>query len=188
VRKLYSKTHYEVLVLLQDLKGNQVQPKIDVKFELCKVQEISKDARRQIAQLQSYLYYTYLRLRYGSAETFLGLAWHNKKLVHVCWVMPARICKTRYGFIPEGRYVIGPGTTSPDYRGQSICPYVLQQIVKCLPKCQEFWLFANEDNLASLKAVKKAGGKKIGAFVHIRLLWGFFSHQKYSSESPASLH
>lgn len=186
MRKVYSKNRYEVFVLYQDSKGSQVQPKTDKKFKLCEVREISKNVRRQITQLQGYLYCTYLRLRYGCAETFLGLVWDNRKLVHVSWVIPAKICNTRYSFIPKGRYVIGPSSTSPDYRGQHIFPYVLQQVVSCLPKCQEFWIFANEENTPSLRGIKKAGGQKIGTFIHIRLLWGLFSRVKYFAEETAT--
>jgi hypothetical protein len=180
MRKLYSKGKYIVFLLLQDLQESQVQPGIDVKFELCKVQEISKHVRGQIAQLQSYLYYMYLRLRYGTSETLLGLAWHDKKLAHASWIIPAEACKARYDFIPKGNYIIGPCRTSSCYKGQGIFPFVLQQLVSCLPGRQECWIFANEDNIASLKGISKAGAKKVGTFVHTRVLWGIFSHLKYS--------
>jgi hypothetical protein len=179
MRSLYSKTKYAVFVLLQDRQGNQVQPKIDVKFDLCNVQEIPKNVRRQVTRLQSHLYYTYLKLQYGSAGAFLGLARHRKNLVHVSWIIPGQICNRRYSFIPKSQYLIGPCNTSEDYKGQGIFSYVLQQIVSSLPQCQGFWVFASQENISSLRAIEKAGGKKMGELIHTRMLWGIFSRQNY---------
>jgi len=58
---------------------------------------------------------------------------------------------------------IGPCWTDADYRGQGIYPTVLRYILSTFKgQFRKFFIFTDEDNIASQKGIIKAGFKLVG--------------------------
>lgn len=179
MRRFYFKYIGEVFVLYRGQQLDDIVPQIEVKTEILPLYSLDKQVVEKIIDLQGYLSFVYLRFVFGSAETYLALAWVGEQLVHIGWITPSKRCGRRFPFIPEKAYMIGPCQTAPSFRGNRIYPFVLQQISRSLPGCDEYWICTNEKNLASIRGVEKAGARHVGRFVQNRWLWGRLTRTKY---------
>jgi len=178
MRKFYFKYIGEVFVLYRGQQLDDIVPQIEVKTEILPLYSLDKQVVEKIIDLQGYLSFVYLRFVFGSAETYLALAWMGEQLVHIGWITPSKRCR-RFPFIPEKAYMIGPCQTAPSFRGNRIFPFVLQQISRSLPGCDEYWIFVHEKNLPSIRGIQKAGAKYVGRFVQKKWLWGCLRSTKY---------
>jgi len=179
MRKFYSEYRGEAFVLYRGQELVDIVPQIEVKTEILPLYSLDKQVVEKIVGLQSRLSFVYLRFVFGSAETYLALAWMGEQLVHIGWITPSKKCKKRFPYIPEKAYMIGPCQTAPSFRGNRIFPFVLQQISRSLPGCDEYWISANEKNLASIRGIEKAGARHVGRFVRKKRLWGCLRSTKY---------
>lgn len=76
-------------------------------------------------------------------------------------------------------YVIGDCKTNINYRGQSIYPYVINQIAKEVLNTykEEVFVVVNKDNLNSIKGIEKAGFSKYASIYANRWLWFYTKRQ-----------
>ena len=184
MRKFYFKYIGEAFVLCRDQQLDDIVTKIEVETEILPLHSLGKQVVKKIVDFQGQLSFVYLRFVFGSAETYLALAWVGEQLVHIGWITPSKKCKKRFPFIPEKVYMIGPCQTAPSFRGNRIYPFVLQQISRSLPTCDEYWISTNEKNLASIRGIEKAGAKHVGRFVQKKWFWGCLRSTKYYPNRP----
>lgn len=90
----------------------------------------------------------------GGTKIYFALDDDNN-ILHYSVVIPRNI---KYPFLKTGEYCIGPCNTSEKARGLGIYPYVLQKILRDNPN-NRFYMIIKEDNLSSIRGVKKAGFK-----------------------------
>lgn len=72
---------------------------------------------------------------------------------------------------------IGDCYTHPNYRGQSIYPFVIHSIAKEVlldAKKTAVFMIVNQDNLSSIKGIEKAGFRKYASINAKRWLWFYF--------------
>ena len=179
IKKIYFKYVGEAFVLYRDQWANDIMPKIEVKTEILPLHGLDKQVVNTIIDLQGWPSFLYQRFVFGSTDTYLALGWIDGQLVHIGWSTPYKKCRKRFPFIPEKAYMIGSCQTVPSFRGNRIYPFVLQQITRSLPGCDEFWILVHDKNLSSIRGIKKAGSKHMGSFVQKRWLWGFLRSTKY---------
>lgn len=177
MRKFYFKYIGEAYVLYRGQQPNEIVPKIEVRIEVLPLQSLSKKAVQAIISLEGYLSFLYLRLAYGSPETYLALVWVGEKLAGIEWAIPYKKCRRR-SFIPEKAYMLAAGYTAPPFRGNRIHPFMLQEIGRRIPGCDEYWMLVHENNVPSIKGVEKVG-RHVGRFVQKRWLWGCLRSTKY---------
>jgi RimJ/RimL family protein N-acetyltransferase len=69
----------------------------------------------------------------------------------------------KFPFLGRGDYEIGPCWTHADYRGMGIYPNVLKRIAEDMTGHSErLYIFAEIDNEASLKGIRKSGFRLVG--------------------------
>ena len=177
--KFYSQYISEVFVLYRGQQLDEVVPKIEVKTEILPLLYLDKKVTEEIIKLQGYFSFAYLRLFYGSPETFLGLAWVGEKPALIEWAIPSRKLRHRYPFLPEKAYVLVDSYIAPQFVDDRIHLFLLQQIISSLPASNEYWVLVNEKHLASIRGIEKAGAKHVGRYVRKRWLWGCLRSTKY---------
>jgi hypothetical protein len=163
-----------------------VSPKVSVDTEVVRIKHLTSLQWRHLKQLQGLLNVLYLRLRYGSADTRVLLAYSESALVHAEWIVPARKIRGRYPFVSTGSYAIISCLTSPRFRGLRIYPSQIQRVVKSSIATEEFWIWSASDNVASLKGIRKAGGAKVAELVQKKWFWGCMSRIEYFPEGSDS--
>ena len=77
----------------------------------------------------------------------------DDKVVSYARVVPKILI---FSFIPKGGYHIGPCLTLEEYRGNGFYPLLLSYIIKKNVD-KDFYMIVDENNIASIKGVKKAG-------------------------------
>ena len=179
LRKLYCEYVGEVFALYCGQQLDEVVPKIEVKTRILPLQSLSKEVMGQITELEGYLTFLYQRFVFGSAKTYVALAWAGEKLAHISWIIPQKKCRKRHSFVPEKAYMIAACQTVACFRGNRIFPFVLQQISLCGPECSEYWIFANDKSLPSLKGIEKSGARHVGRYVGNRWFFGILKSIKY---------
>jgi len=182
VRKFRSEYVGEVFVLYRGQRLDEVLPKTKVETRILALRSLTDDLIRQIIALQGRLAFGYLRIVFGSAKTYVALALAEGRLVHISLVTPGRICRRRQPIIPKEAYMIGPSHTALAFRGNRIFPFVLQQIARAVAGCNEFWILVNEANIASIRAIEKAGARHVGRYIQKRWLWGLYAHTKFVAD------
>lgn len=175
MRKFYSKVKYIIFKYDAKFHESNVKAKVDISLELLPINRIGKYYKKEIFKLQSRTFFYYLKYYYGKKGTKVMLAWEGSKLAHVTWILPVANCIKKYGFLPHQDFIIGPCTTSPEYKGKNIFPHVIMSILNRYSATSTFWIFSNENNIPSIKGIKKTTAKEVGIFVHKRYLWGMFS-------------
>ncbi|MBN2378080.1 MAG: hypothetical protein JXD22_16905 [Sedimentisphaerales bacterium] len=175
----YSKIKHDVFIFEKQTEPFEAKIKINT---LClPVNQLSKAQWHDVKSLQGKLAVSYLKWRYGSPETYVLLAYADKALAHIGWVVPAKKIMSRYPFVTKNSYFIIACLTSPDFRGMGIYPSQLQKIVNSEIPNQLYWGMAACDNIPSLKGIHKAGGIKVGEYVQQKWLYGCFSKTRSCS-------
>lgn len=96
----------------------------------------------------------------------------NNCIAHTSYVVPK--C-SKFPFLRENDYEIGPCFTNPNFRGQGIYPRILSEI--CHTEGNEktnFYMIVSDTNQASISGIEKAGFIKCGAVSRSR----FFKRYK----------
>jgi hypothetical protein len=97
----YSKKKYKVFIFTDTL-AKRVQAKVQVETNLIPLDELTSQQWKQLKQLRGRLAVWYLRWRYGSPETYILLAFVEKILAHIEWVVPAYMLKSRSWILLDG--------------------------------------------------------------------------------------
>ncbi|MHC4131438.1 MAG: hypothetical protein ACYSR3_05510 [Planctomycetota bacterium] len=166
--------------------ANIITPKLKLDSTLLRISELSSVQSRQIRKLQGRLALTYLKWKYGSEDTYVLLSYYKDQLVHIEWLVPAQKIRTRYPFINNNSYAVISCLTREEFRGLSIYPSQLQEVVKSKIPAKRFWIWAPFDNKASLKGICKAGAKEAGQVIQIKWFWGIYSRTEFFPESQNS--
>lgn len=176
-----SRTKHEVFVLPANYT-QEIHPEVQVETKLLRLDEVRAEQWRQLVQLQGRFVVSYLRFRYGAADTRLLLAFVGGKFAHVQWIVPAYKLKSRYYFIPDDSYSIISCMTAETFRGLSICPSQIQKVTTSEISTESFLIWAESTNVPSLRGIRKAGGIKVGEFIKKKWLWGCICCIEYFSE------
>ncbi|MHC1775883.1 MAG: GNAT family N-acetyltransferase [Lentimicrobium sp.] len=81
----------------------------------------------------------------------------NETIVHSCYFTSKTF---RFGYMSKNDINLGQATTNPEYRGKGIMTNVLKLIFAYhANKCEYLWGYCDVVNLASQKAIEKAGFK-----------------------------
>ena len=178
----HSRTKQDVFVLRKNGRAQTVCPKVPVDTEIVRIKHLTALQWYRLKRLQGQLNVLYLRLRYGSAETRVLLAYSEGTLVHVEWIVPARKIRGRYPFVSGGSYAIISCLTLPTFRGLGIYPSQIQRVVKSSIATEKFWIWSACSNAASLRGICKAGAEKVGRFIHKKWLYGTISSVRFSKD------
>lgn len=79
--------------------------------------------------------------------------------------------------IKKSGLVIGSCYTNPNYRGKSIYPKVISQIVKDHKNSGELFMVVDTDNISSIKGIEKAGFKRL-AYIKAKKWLAFYYNKK----------
>lgn len=145
--------------------SNNVKTQVGVESELFRFDEISTKYWKVVSRLNGIVSTIYLRLRYGSPETHLYFGSVNGNIVHVEWIVPSKKIKSRYPFVRDGSFFIISCVTESAFRGKRIYPNQICKVVGSEIKTDVYWIAAAQSNIASLKGIKRAGGRKAGEYV-----------------------
>jgi len=179
--KFYSRRKDVVFCFEQGECCKSIESKVAVRTEIIPVKKLKGRISKKVNQLQGKWAATYLKLRYGSPETFVLLAWIGDQLVHIEWIVPARVMKSRYPFLPKKSWAIISCFTTPEFRGNHIYPSQLQKVVNSNIK-GTFFIWVSEKNSASIKGIRRAGAKQAGRLLQIKYVIGLFSKIRYESD------
>lgn len=178
----YSKVINEVFTLPGE-KPLRVHSRIDLESKFLRISELTWKHWRALVKFQGFLTVLYLSLRYGSRDTFVSLAFIGDTLVYVQWLVPTKKIQKRYPFVSKDSYAIISCLTSEEFRGKRIYPSQIQEAVRLDTQSKEFWIWADSENMPSLRGIRKAGGMKVGKIVQKRWLWGIISRVRFYQES-----
>lgn len=159
-----------------------VTPKVPVTTRILVLPALRRSDLKELAQLQGKRSVTYLRFRYGSPKTYVLMAYVNDQLAHAEWIVPYRKIKSRYHFVGNDSYSIIACLTSKEHRGQGIYPSQLQKVMQAEIPTEIFWIWSASSNFASLRGIRKAGGKKVGYLIQDKWLWGAISRVRYTPQ------
>ena len=88
------------------------------------------------------------------------LIYYDNQIVHRSCIFPGYF---RFPFMQKQDLQIGDTWTHPDHRGKGLATYALHEILRLRGKQgQSFWYIVEEENLASIRVVEKAGFSKVG--------------------------
>lgn len=76
------------------------------------------------------------------------------EILHTSLVIPS--CR-KFPFLNKCDYEIGPCFTDESARGRGYYPQTLDFIIKNLKNAQDFYMIVDDENIASIKGIKKAG-------------------------------
>jgi len=173
-----SRIKHEVFTLSRKLP-DRVTAKVELSTKLLGLNELTSEHWRLLRGLQGRFTVLYLKWRYGSPQTYILLAYVDKTLVHIEWIVPARKIRFRYPFVTEDSYSIISCLTSQSFRGLGIYPSQIQKVVESDIPAKTFWIWTPSANAPSLKGICKAGGIKAAELVQKKWLWGCISHIEY---------
>jgi hypothetical protein len=177
------KTRNEVFTLCPKALSNPVVPKIKVDTKFLQMNRVTSSEWKEVKQLQGNLGVQYLKLRYGSPDTYMLLAYVGGELSHVEWIVPYRKIKSRYSFVSKDSYSIISCLTSQKYRGLGIYPGQIQKVIQSGISAPMFWIWTMSTNIASLKGICKSGCVKVGEFLQKKWFWGIISQVEYFPET-----
>lgn len=181
----YSNTSNVVFILRPKEISSIAVLKVKVDTKLLRINDLTHRQWKQLKQLQGRLAVSYLKLRYGSPNTYILLAYVGEALTHVEWIVPASRIKSRYHFVSEDSYSIISCLTAPRFRGLGIYPSQIQKVVQSI-RAKMFWIWTVSTNTSSLEGIRKAGGMKAGELVQKKWFWGYISHIEYFPEGSDS--
>ena len=174
----YSERVFDVFKFDKHL-SDKIKSRVEVESKLLRVDAVSSEQWKHVHCIQGLIVATYLRLRYGSPDTHIILGYVDGKIAHVEWVVPSKKIRSRYPHVTDRTYFITACVTSPQFRGKRIYPNQLRKVVDSQIENEVYWGSTEQSNIASLKGIKRAGGRKTGEYVHRKWFWGIFSKIKY---------
>ena len=106
------------------------------------------------------------------------------KVIHRSVVFPRYF---RFPFMAKYDLQIGDTWTLPEYRGQGLASFAIRAITyACRRPSRTFWYVVEQDNLASIRVIEKAGFVKVGEGIRtkrfgLRALGAFVILQRQST-------
>ena len=97
-------------------------------------------------------------LTFGKAKIYYLTDEHGE-VIYTSYIIPACF---KFPFMKSGDLEIGPCYTSPQFRGQGIYTKVLKSIVGLGGKNTLYYMIVDENNIASVKGIERAGFSKCG--------------------------
>ena len=167
----YSEIKHIVFTLPRDTV-TVVSPMVKLDTRILPIKVLTNKDWKQIKELQGRLGTIYLKWKYGSPETYVLLAYVDKALAHIEWIVPANKIRVRYPFVTEGSYSVISCLTLPRFRGLGIYPSQIQKVVESDIPAKMFWIWTPSTNTPSLKGICKAGGIKVAELVQEKWFWG----------------
>lgn len=146
--------------------------------ELKKASDLSPEDLLEIRTLQGRFATAYLRTVYRSRKTHVLLIRRGRGLAGVLWVVPGRIMRRRYAFVPRDAFAIISCATAVDHRGRGLYPRGIEQIAAS-GLASRYLIWAHDANFASLRGIRKAGGVMVGQFTRKRWLRGLVARIEY---------
>ena len=159
---LYRRTWHEVFVIPHHAALEHAVAHQALKTEIVSLHSVTRIQWRRVLRLMSHRAAHYLRWCYGSKETRLLLCSDGAELVHVEWIVPWHRIQRNYPFIPDGAYAVISCLTGRDFRGRGIFPSQLQRLAQLEQFGGGIWIWTNESNASSRRAIQKAGGMRVG--------------------------
>ena len=154
---------------------NIVTAKTNISSKILLCNDLSRHELDQIIRIQGSFALRYLLFRYGSPQTYILLAYTDRSLAHIQWLVPAKKIRSRYSFVPPDSYSLISCLTAPQFRGLNIYPNQIQHVLQSDIPANSFWIWAVSNNHASLRGIQKAGGIMAGKFIQQKWLYGCFS-------------
>jgi glycosyltransferase involved in cell wall biosynthesis len=180
-----SETTNDVFILKKNGISDIVTPKAEVVTEILQLCTLKRSQMRELKRLQSKATVSYLKLRYGSRNTYVLLAYVDNTLAHVEWIVPADKIRGRYPFVTEDSHSIVSCLTAKGFRGLGIYSSQIQKVITSCVPARTFWIWSACDNIASLKGIRKAGATKVGQFVQKKWLYGIVSCVSFAKDTSA---
>lgn len=146
--------------------------------ELKNASALSSQDLLEIRALQGNFATTYLRIVYRSTKTHLLLIRRGRALAGVLWVVPGRVMRRRYAFVPTDAFAIISCATALDHRGCGLYPRGIAQIAAS-GLASRYLIWAHDTNSPSLRGIRKAGGVMVGQFTRKRWLRGLVARIEY---------
>ncbi len=88
------------------------------------------------------------------------IAYDSDRVIHRSCVFPRYF---RFPFMAQNDLQIGDTWTHPDHHGKGLAVFAIRKIVETLRMPDRtFWYVVEQDNLASIRVVEKAGFKLVG--------------------------
>ena len=106
-------------------------------------------------------------------------AFDNNVLVHESWIFKKKLLARQLGL--RNVYTVGDSYTIPKYRQKGIYTNVLKLIISQRDK--DLVIFVSPENIASVKAIEKAGFKKSFEFELLRFLGFKIRLQKHEGKN-----
>jgi len=181
----YSQINHEVFIVTKALPAN-VGAALETNTRICRLNELTPREWAQIRKLQGRRAVLYLRLRYGSADTYILLSYVGEEPAHIEWIVPASKIRGRYPFVTKDSYSIISCLTAHSFRGLGIYPSQIRRVVESDIPARMFWIWTASTNTPSLKGIRKAGGAKVGELVQKKWFWGCISHIEYLPKGSKS--
>ncbi len=118
--------------------------------------KIYKIFPRGIAKLNFLFWWILWLLRLFSSPDYHGfIVYHEAKVIHYSIILPKFF---RFPFMAVNDFQIGPCWTHEEYRRKGIHSLIIQKILKTFNKeGSRLWYVTREENIASVRSIKKAG-------------------------------
>lgn len=173
--RFYSTLHCELFVFDKDIE-TQVASKVHLDTSIKTLDACTSQDWQRIRTLQGGLQVLYLKYRYGSRNTYILCGYADGgDLAHIEWIVPAYKIRHRYPFIEDNCYAVISCLTSSKYRGMNIYPSQLQKVAQSEIPAERYFIWAESDNVASIKGIQKAGARKVADIVQHKYCFGLFS-------------
>ena len=155
---------------LEHLQGSNESPKIEIDYRYHTVlwrpslfSIIPKGV--SFKPFLAWWFFHYLRLFYNR-NYGLFLIYDGDKLIHRTLLTPGYF---RFPFMKKNDLQIGDTFTDISYRGKGLATFAIREIIQSHlndhlngEKTCHFWYLVEEDNIASIRAIEKAGFRMVG--------------------------
>lgn len=97
---------------------------------------------------------------FSNRDYAMMVIYHGDHVIHRSGVFPKYF---RFPFMTQDDLQIGDTWTDPDHRGKGLATFAIHRIVETLQQPDRtFWYVVEQDNLASIRVIEKAGFRLVG--------------------------
>lgn len=132
----------------------------------------------------AWWFFHYLRV-FHNRDYAIFVVYDGDKTIHRSCVFPGYF---RFPFMAKDDLQIGDTWTLPECRGQGVASFAIRAIASaCQRPRRTFWYVVDQDNLASIHAVEKAGFVKVGEGIRTKR-FGQRALGAYIIQQPSTPH